>query len=345
MTVERDILTIVNGPAEGVGGETEVEAHLVADLHCELGEGIIYDNAKDVIYFTDILGRRFHRISLVDGSRESFGFKKMIGSFALRPKDKNGFLCAWEDGFQLYNLEHKAKEGEELPMEDWKNDPAALGPMSVGPKVNHGLPTRLNDGRCDREGKRYICGGYFGMDQSKRMQVFRCETDQESGGLVHQSLISNVRVTNSLCFSPDGGTLYFADSPTRTINRYDYNKSTGDIKKKDDVLFEEPVKTVPDVPDGSCVDVEGFVWNAVWRDGKGSSFVRRLDPVSGAKVFTVKMPDETSQVSCCCFGGKDLDVLFITTAGETVNKEIETHAGGVYAVKLPFKGLPEARFG
>ena len=33
--------------------------------------------------------------------------------------------------------------------------------------------------------------------------------------------IQDVRISNSLCMSPDGALLYFADSPTRTINAYE----------------------------------------------------------------------------------------------------------------------------
>jgi sugar lactone lactonase YvrE len=58
------------------------------------------------------------------------------------------------------------------------------------------------------------------------------------------------------------------------------------------------------------------------------------------------MPDETSQVSCCCFGGPNLDILFITTAGEgKAAASKEPHAGGLYAIKLDgVKGRLEHRF-
>lgn len=60
-------------------------------------------------------------------------------------------------------------------------------------------------------------------------------------------------------------------------------------------------------------------------------------------IFTVHMPDTTSQVTCCCFGGLDLDILFITTASENRDAAAEPDAGGLYAVKLPFKGTLESR--
>jgi len=94
------------------------------------------------------------------------------------------------------------------------------------------------------------------------------------------------------------------------------------------------------------VDSEGFVWNATWRQGEGTGMVDRIDPNTGDVVFTVRLPDETSEASCCCFGGTDLDVLFVTTAYENIDPGSEPHSGGLYAVKLPLgmKGCLERRF-
>ena len=96
----------------------------------------------------------------------------------------------------------------------------------------------------------------------------------------------------------------------------------------------------------SVVDSQGFLWNATWRQGEGTGMVDRIDPNTGDVVFTVHLPDETSEASCCCFGGKNLDILFITTAREHLDPESEPHAGGLYAVKLPpgMIGCQEKRF-
>jgi len=134
--------------------------------------------------------------------------------------------------------------------------------------------------------------------------------------------------------------MYFADSPTKEIRMYKYDGDTGTVS--DPALV---ARVDMGFPDGSCIDSEGFIWNAVWRSGAGPSMVNRIDPKSGKVVFTVRMPDTTSQVSCCCFGGPKLDVLFITTAREGMNEEKEPNAGGIYAVKVPFMGLKESRFG
>jgi sugar lactone lactonase YvrE len=72
--------------------------------------------------------------------------------------------------------------------------------------------------------------------------------------------------------------------------------------------------------------------------------VNRIDPSTGEVVFTVNMPDSTSQLSCCCPGGKDLDLLFITIASLATDIANEPHAGAIYAATVGVKGTKEARF-
>lgn len=308
-------------------GATSVQAVLLADTHCQLAECILYDDEQDAILWTDIYGKTFYKLSLFDnGIVTSTSLPSMLCAFALTTNTTpdGTYLCAWQDGFQLYNLETNT----------------ALSETSVGENVTPmKLPTRLNDGRCDPQGRRFICGGYFGECSQVKMKVYSCEYNNITGKLSHTPIVDDIQVTNSICFSPNETSMYLADSPSHQIHAYDYDKDTGDISNK------RLVHTVTNgVPDGSCCDAEGFVWNAVWRDGAGPSMVNRIDPSTGKIVFTVTMPDATSQVSCCCLGGKNLDILFITTASVGRDGEKEPHAGGIYAAKVGVKGRKEGRF-
>jgi L-arabinonolactonase len=174
--------------------------------------------------------------------------------------------------------------------------------------------------------------------ETVRVQVFSCRMESH-GKLAHEPILDNVKITNSLCFSPDGGTLYFSDSPTKVIQQYDYKNGMATYNRDvwswtGDVGF----------PDGSCVDEDGFIWSALWHQGAGPGRIHRINPNTGQVVYTVHIPDTTSQCTCACFGGKDLNVLFITTASIDRNISEEPHAGGLYAVKVPFRGRPESRF-
>jgi len=322
-------------PTADVSKETTATATLILDAQSELGEGIVWDDLQKEVVWCDILGSQFHRLALETGKHQSYQLPLKIGSFGLlTPSDKykGAYLIAWENGFQIVNPTNLEK----------------LTPMSEGESVNpEGLPTRLNDGRCDPKGKRFICGGYYGDIEKFRMKVFACHwKDETRTALMHEPVLTEISVTNSLSFAPNGKTLYFADSPTKQIVAYDYD---AEAETNDKVLSNKrdvyKVDLEGAVPDGSCVDADGYLWNATWWGGIQGSRVRRIDPQTGKVVFEVNMPDGTSRVSCCCFGGPDLDILFITTAGEGKDATKEPNAGGIYAIKLAgVKGKVEHRF-
>src|SRR6186713_3214104 len=121
-------------------------------------------------------------------------------------------------------------------------------------------------------------------------------------------LFGNVGCANGTCFSPDGRTMWFADSATAEIEAIEYDPESGLPGQRRTVARTEP----PGVPDGSCVDSEGFVWNAVWEGYRVERYAPdgRLDQV-------IDLP--VKKVTCCAFGGSDLATLFITTSrlGET----------------------------
>lgn len=232
----------------------------------------------------------------------------------------SGYLVAWEDGFQLYDIEGGR----------------ALSRMSRGEVV----PLRLNDGRVDPTGTRFVCGG-CASPTSGPLKVFKCEYDHETHELWHTPVVDEIRVTNSICWSLDGKTMYLADSPTQQIHKLDYDLDTGLLSNKQ-LLHTKPTGN----PDGSVVDSLGYLWNATWREGQGQGFVDRICPKTGQTVFRVHLPDDTSEASCVCFGGPNLDILFITTAWEHLDPSWELNAGGLYAVKLPpdITGCKEKRF-
>jgi L-arabinonolactonase len=338
-------------------GEDSVTAQLIIDCHDQLGEGILYDDRTDTILWTDIYSSQFHTLFLntekdpSKGIHTIYNLPKKLCSFgmlhvpiaiasstdpAVDQVSSLPLLCAWEDGFQLYDVA--------------KNQPL-MDQMSVGEDVNPLKgPTRLNDGRVDPTGPRFVCGGYYGDVPGNQMKVFKVEQDQQDSHhaiVRHEPIVKTIRVTNSICWSPDGNVMYLADSPTKQIHRYRYNSESGTLSEK--TLLHSKPDAENGVPDGSCVDAHGYLWNAVWKPGAVSgSSVQRIDPVTGRVVFTVHMPDSTSQVTCCCFGGgcggeTNMNVLWITTAAVATNATVEPHAGGLFAARVPFQGRCESR--
>ena len=94
-------------------------------------------------------------------------------------------------------------------------------------------------------------------------------------------------------------------------------------------------------PDGSCVDADGGLWNAEYGNGR----LVRYTPAG--KIDRV-IPMPVANPTCCCFGGKDFDTLYVTTATQRLTPDDlakQPLAGSVLAVRPGVRGLPEARFG
>jgi sugar lactone lactonase YvrE len=191
--------------------------------------------------------------------------------------------------------------------------------------------TRLNDGRTDRQG-RFIAGGMNEGSGAPSSTVIRVDPD---GSVT--TIISGVSCANSTCFSPDGRRMYFADSPVREIWSYDYDIEAG-VPSNRRVLVD--LKREAGVPDGSCVDEEGAVWNAVWEGRR----VIRVVP-DGTVDRVVDVP--TLKPTCCAFGGADLATLYITTSrlGSTTEQlSAEPSAGSLFSFRPGVRGVTDAPF-
>ena len=156
------------------------------------------------------------------------------------------------------------------------------------------------------------------------------------GGPGPRVLAPDVRIANSIAFSPDGRRMYFADTPTRIIRAYDYDLDSGELSGER--VFA--ALRGPGSPDGSTVDSDGCLWNAEWGGGR----VVRYTP-HGRIDRIVELP--CAQVTCCAFGGDKLDRLFVTTARTGLDSAAlarEPKAGALFAVDAGVRGLADTAF-
>ena len=287
-----------------------MQADLVLDCRNLHGEGVLWNALDGRLWWTDIHGKTLWSYDPVTAAAESYGVPDRICCFA--PRRDGTIVAAFADGFAFFD-----------PKSGRRDDIAAFEPD---------LPqTRLNDGRTDRQG-RLVAGGMDEKNDEPVSSVWRLDAD-----LQLTRLFNSVRCANSTCFSPDGRTMYFADSPEGEIVAFNYDPATGAIGAKRSVAHLPKGKGVPD---GSCVDAEGFIWNAVWEGHRVDRFAPngRLD-----RSFRVPVAKPT----CVAFGGPDLDTLFITTSRLGSSPELmerEPHAGSLYAVRPGVKGLIDPPF-
>jgi sugar lactone lactonase YvrE len=191
---------------------------------------------------------------------------------------------------------------------------------------------RFNDGKCDPRG-RLIVGTMHRDGQTGAAALY-----QFSGGRL-RLLLDGVTISNGMDWSPDGSQFYYADSPTGRVDVFDYDLETGALQNRRPLI-----QLRHGVPDGLCCDRDGNLWLALWEGGAVECF----DGSTGATLERIDLP--VKKVTSCCFGGDNLDHLFITTAWEgnpRDQRDAEPLAGGIFVAqpgargKLPTLAKPD----
>ena len=284
--------------------------------HSTLGEGLVWDERLQCLWFVDILESKLSRLDGGSFDITTFDLPERLGCFGLTA-DPGRLVCAFASGFAFYEPANSQI--------DWI---AKVEPDYQG--------VRMNDGRVDRQG-RFWAGSMVEDEElapDRRAVFYRL--DPESGA-EPIAMFDGISVTNSTSFSPNGDRLYFADSPTQEIVSYDLDIESGAISNR------RSFARLPEgaFPDGSDVDAEGRLWNAEWGAGRVTAY----NP--DGSIFT-QLSVPASQTSCVTFGGKDLDLLFVTSARADLGDERllqEPQAGDVFIYHSPVKGLPAPVFG
>lgn len=274
-----------------------------------LGEGIQWHGA-DGLWWTDIQSSVLFRHDLSNGLTERFATPERLGSFAL-VEGQDDLLCAFASGFARF-------------------DPASGATRWCHRIEPPDSPRRFNDGRVDRA-SNFWAGTMVERGQGSDAALYRVARD---GSLA--TLVTGVRISNGLCWSPDGSTMYFADSAARTIFAYPVDRDDGALGQR------RVFATTPEgaYPDGATVDADGCVWSAHWGAGR----IVRYSPDGGLDA-AIALP--VSQPTCIAFAGDDLRSLVITTARDGLDPATlaaEPLAGDVLLYAAPVAGLPEMRF-
>jgi L-arabinonolactonase len=227
---------------------------LLVDDRARLGECAVWCERSGALYWTDIEGSTVSRRQ-ADGHVQRWHLPERVGSFALC-EGESRLLLGLASGVALFDLRH--------------------GTLSATIPVESDQPTtRINDGRCDRQG-RFVFGMFNPAEQPVG-HFYRVGADLQ----VERLPLPAVAVANSIAFSPDGATMYYTDSPTRAIWQVPYH---ADGRLGAPRLFTR-VSNAGGFPDGSCVDAGGGLWNAQWDGG----CVVRYD-ASGTETARIALP-------------------------------------------------------
>ncbi|MBK4720915.1 SMP-30/gluconolactonase/LRE family protein [Azospirillum sp. YIM DDC1] len=275
----------------------------------ELGECPIWCPTTRRLWWIDVARPTLWRFDPATGASENWPLSKPPAAIALRRS--GGLLILFRRGYALIDAPPPG---------------AAIG-------QTHGLDLgeeRFNDGKVAPDGRMWVGS----MDRALKSPIGRLyrftPDDGADSGL--QPMDEGFVLSNGLGWSPDGRALYFAETRSKHVYKYDRDPVSGAIGTRQ--LF-----TTLDgegVPDGLTVDAAGHIWIAAF----GGSAVHRFRP-DGSLASRTALPVE--HPTSCTFGGDDLRVLYITSARRGIegNARAMPQAGGLWAVRLDVAGLPE----
>lgn len=281
----------------------------LCQVESELGEGPSYDPATDTAWWFDITGRKLHELHLSSSTKRVHDLPFM-GS-VIATIDPSRQLIASDRGLVIRKT--------------------ASGKLEHFATLEDRPGNRSNDGRVHPSGALWI--GTMG---------YRAEKD--AGAIYHVAgdkvtrLFANISIPNAICFSPDGATAYFGDTPINKLMRVAVDPMTGLPTGAPEVLSEH--NGGPGGIDGSVCDADGLIWNARW--GAGTVDVYRPD---GIRVQRYAVP--ATQASCPAFIGARADRLLVTSAWQGMDKKAraaDPEAGRTFELGIAVKGRFEPAF-
>lgn len=277
------------------------------------GEGAVWSARESAVYWTDINRFLIHRYELTGSSLQSWFFDEPVVAISLTSQPDQMLVTLasklihwWPATDRRVDFGFALPGSPRVRFNDGRSDPA--GNFWVGSMKNNVLP----NGELGEAGPGE--GVLYRVDPKGKITEWR----------------KGLGISNTLCWSPDQRSFYFADTLANEIYVYDY----ADGAIGNERVFQQGFSR--GAPDGSAIDSAGYLWNCRF----GGGCIVRFAP-DGAVDRVIEMP--VQNITTCTFGGRDLKTLFITTAS-IVSPPGNRLAGSLFALNVQTPGLPENRF-
>ena len=275
-----------------------------------LGESPLWCPRRERLYWVDIRAPALLHCAADGSDLRTWQMPEEIGSFAFC--EGEDFLLALKTGLYRYT-------------------PATTAFRRIAaPDVN--LPHhRFNEGKCDARG-RFWAGTMNDLVREATGSLFRLGADLQC-----TRMRTAIAVPNSMAWSVDGTTMYFADTERRVIDVFDFDLDDGRMGQARPFA---DLRSGEGRPDGATVDSENCLWSAEVVSGR----VVRYAP-NGREISAWKLP--VSKVTSLTFGGPDLRTLYITSGRYRLSaQELATQplAGALFVLQAPVAWLPASCF-
>ncbi|MDQ0740969.1 SMP-30/gluconolactonase/LRE family protein [Pseudomonas sp. W4I3] len=289
-----------------------MSAELIVDARNAVGECPVWVPEENALYWVDIPNGRLQRWDAATGLVATWQAPEMLACIART--DTGNWVAGMETGF--FQL---------TPNSDGSLDTTLLAGVEH-PRAD----MRLNDGRCDRQGRFWAGSMVLDMSQNATEgSLYRFA----SGAAPHAELGGFITL-NGLAFSPDGRTMYASDSHplVQQIWAFDYDIESGTPSNRR--VFVD-MHNYLGRPDGAAVDADGCYWICA----NDAGLVHRFTPDGR---LDQSLPVPVKKPTMCAFGGSRLDTLYVTSIRDDASEQ--SLSGGVFALNPGVQGLPEPRF-
>lgn len=286
-----------------------------------LGESPFWHPLEHMLYWVDIAGKQILRTNAFGNAVQTWAMPSEPGCIA--PAKSGGFVLALRHGI------FRARQwgGPLQPIATLDYDPAT---------------TRANDGKCDSEGRFWV--GTVDETKAHRKAALYAIDCRASGPAIVQQMAGNALTANGLAWSPDGSTVYWADTPRHVVHAWDYEPH-GNTMTAHRTFLQFAAKPegwsfdnarYQGRPDGAAVDALGNYYCAMYEG-------RLLCKFSSDGTLLAEMPTPAQCPTMPCFGGEDLKTLYLTSARHgRGDAELQAYpsSGCVFYRQVEVPGLP-----
>jgi len=281
-----------------------------------VGESLVYDDRLNALLWVDIGGKRIHRLYLGDRHHETWPAPDFPTSIGLR--SDGGAIVGLRDRVALWDYDDNFRS---LAVVEPDLPDNRLNEGRVGPDGAYWVGTMLNNLHPDGSPKEITraSGAIYRVD---------------GPGHVTRLTACEFGIANTMAWTADG-LFITADTLRNEIYAYDL-RGTELFGKR---IFASGLER--GVPDGSCLDADGQLWNC---RVAGGACVACFGP-KGSLDRLVDLP--CTWPTSCAFGNPDFATLFVVSARFTMTPEhIAAHPeeGALFALSVGANGLPERRF-
>ena len=288
----------------------------------ELGESPFWHPTEQLLYWVDIPGRKIMRAK-ADGASAAQSWSMPSEPGCIAPAVKGGLVIALRDG--IYRAP------------SWGGELQLLHRFPYDSSV-----IRFNDGKADTLG-RYWAGTLCDVRTSTDAELFVLDC-RDGRAPEARRMAGNSTIANGLAWSPDNGTIYWADTQSQIIKAWDWESESNTMSNER--VFQQfapkPADWVSGMPgyggrpDGAAVDTHGNYYVAMFEGARLLKFAPNGD-------LLAEIPTPVQCPTMPCFGGDDLQTLYITTSRDkrpATELAAMPQSGCVFAVRVDTPGLP-----